>query len=99
MSDAEPSLEERLRGEVGQIQWPELERHFARGVLLEVASEEDIVAVAAGMARDDSAWIGELTGRGALSRPEMSDAASWHADGASFQAVVVAPWVLVQRLD
>ncbi len=35
-----------LNGQTGQLAWPELERHFARGVVIKVDSDLDLVKVA-----------------------------------------------------
>ena len=43
----------RLNTETARIEWKELERHFARGVLLTVSSELDLVEVGAHMIHDD----------------------------------------------
>ena len=61
MSDASsPSpLYLKLIGETAQIGWSELERFFARGVLLRVARDLDLVSVAEAVASDDTKRVAE----------------------------------------
>lgn len=99
-ADADAELEQRLNSETGRISWTELERYFARGVLLLLDNDEDLVNVAASMVRDDSTLIAGLMERGKLRLVEAEDAQHWQQASEQqvpvFWAVVAAPWVLVQ---
>lgn len=101
MSLPEPYAElyARLNGETGRLAWPELARHFARGVVVVVAPGRDLVEVAARMARDDSAALATWVAAGQIARASDADAQRWQAQGTGFWAVVVAPWVLVQEIQ
>ncbi|WP_455380735.1 DUF2288 domain-containing protein [Acidihalobacter prosperus] len=88
----------RLNAETARIEWPELERHFARGTLLKVASSLDLIEVAASMVRDDGKSVRGWMTDGALAKATEHDARGWVARQPSFWAVVVAPWVLVQEI-
>lgn len=95
------SIEElrcRLNGETGKLSWNELERHFARGVLIRVAPGLDLVEVAAAMVRDDKAAIESWLADGRIARASAEDALAWNARRSVFWAVVTAPWVLVQEI-
>jgi hypothetical protein len=95
------SLEElrcRLNAETGRLAWPELARHFARGVVVRVVPGLDLVEVAACMVRDDRAAIAAWTETGAVARASDADALAWNAAGTEFWAVVAAPWVVVQEI-
>ena len=46
-----------ILGATAQIEWSVLEPHFARGDLLAVAAQLDLVAVAAAMMEDNSELI------------------------------------------
>ncbi len=100
MTELEPEqpLELKLNQETGRITWLELSRHFARGVVVTVAAELDLVEVASGLARDDKqafeAWIAS----GRVARASDEDAKEWQARDPVFWAVVVSPWVLVQEI-
>lgn len=91
-------LQAKLNAETGQLHWSELQRHFARGVVIHVAPPLDLVQVAARMAQDDAGAMGEWLQAGLVSRATTEDAAQWQRHGTQFWAVVVAPWVLVQPL-
>lgn len=43
-----------LNSQTGLISWAELERHFARGVILRVAGSLDLVITGATMVRNDT---------------------------------------------
>ncbi len=90
-------LRAKLNLETARLAWPELERHFARGVVVCVQPGLDLVEAALAMAEnradDVAAWLAD----GTLVRAGTSDAQRWHAVRQVFWAVVVAPWVLVQE--
>ncbi|MBY5269381.1 DUF2288 domain-containing protein [Spiribacter salinus] len=90
-------LETRLNTETGRITWGELERHFARGVVVRVQPELDLVEVAAAFVRDDEpAVMAWMTAR-QVWRASAEDARDWHDRDPALWAVVAAPWVLVQE--
>jgi len=103
MDEQDVDLRAKLNSETARIAWAELERHFARGVVVWVAPGLDLIEVAYAMARDDSAALAAWMQTGQVVRAEAAQAHDWHARQAEFWAVVVAPWVLIQetqpRLD
>lgn len=98
MNESTEELRCRLNGETGKLGWKELERHFARGVLIKVEPGLDLVEVAAAMVRDDKAAIEAWLAGGRIARASAEDAVAWNARQPSFWAVVTAPWVLVQEI-
>ncbi|MCU0842569.1 MAG: DUF2288 domain-containing protein [Thiobacillaceae bacterium] len=97
MSDVDDTLRARLNAETGRLAWKELERHFARGVVIRVAADLDLVEVAARVARDDQAAVQAWLASGRVARATSDDAVDWNARQPVFWAVVTAPWVLVQE--
>jgi hypothetical protein len=91
-------LRAKLNLETAQLAWPELERHFARGDVIKVASGMDLVDAALHVAENNAATVQAWLAEGRISRAELSDAEDWHARQPMFWAVVVAPWVLVQEV-
>lgn len=89
----------RLNTETARINWRELERHYARGVLMTVAAEMDLVMTAAHMARDDKVIIEACMEKGHLYPTTDENARDWHERDPDLWAVVVAPWVLVQERE
>jgi hypothetical protein len=97
-NSSEEALHQQLNSETGKITWPELQRHFARGVVVKVGPELDLVAVAAKFVRDDKSAIETWLKNGSVARCSDEDARSWAQHNATFWAVVTAPWVLVQEI-
>ncbi len=91
-------LRAKLNLETAQLQWPELERHFARGDVIRVAIDTDLIEAALHIAENKTDIVQTWLTCGKIARAEMSDAEDWHARQPMFWAVVVAPWVLVQEV-
>jgi hypothetical protein len=99
MNEAEDILRAKLNAETAKLAWRELERHFARGVVIKVAGDLDLVEVALSMARDDRAAIEGWLADGRIARASAEDAQTWHTEQSRFWAVVAAPWVLIQEVS
>ncbi|MFC0709141.1 DUF2288 domain-containing protein [Azorhizophilus paspali] len=97
MTDTTNPLYVKLLGETARIGWAELQPFFARGALLWVAAEVDLVAVALAVAEDDRASVAAWLGGGQLAKLEESRAENLLERDPPLWAVVVAPWVLVQE--
>lgn len=95
----EIALQDLLNAQAGKINWSELARHFARGVVVCVGSNEDLLEVAAMMIEDDAGRLDELLQADKLHRALDKDAIGWQQRQSDFWAVVVAPWVLVQEIQ
>ena len=87
----------KLLAETAKVKWQELEKYFARGVLLQISSDLDLIEVAAQMACDESAAIAELMQAEALVELGDNQAKIWSEIDAELWAVVMSPWVLVQQ--
>jgi len=96
-SDVSRSSESKLNLETGVITWSELMRHFARGVVINVAPSRDLVAVADCMARDDTGQLQQWLDDQSVARASDNDARDWSNREPEFWCVVAAPWVLVQE--
>ena len=90
-------LSSQLNGETAVIAWSELVRHFARGVVIHVSLELDLVGTAECMTRDDVDTLKAWLDSGALRRASDDDARDWTAREPEFWCVVTARWVLVQE--
>lgn len=97
MDDEPEVLRAKLNSETGRMDWPALARHFARGVVIRVGPDLDLVAVATALARDDKAAVEQWLLSGRIAKAGIEDARAWNDGQATFWAVVVAPWVLVQE--
>ena len=86
-----------INAQTARIGWPELARHFARGNVVIVAVDNDLVEVATGLVTNDQAAIEKLIEAGLMRRASDADAKQWNDQNSEFWAVVIAPWVLVQE--
>jgi len=87
-----------FNAQTGKLDWPELARHFARGVVVSVSAQLDLVEVAVAMAQDRVDDIDSWSANGQVRRANDDDARAWHERNSVFWSVVVAPWVLVQEI-
>jgi hypothetical protein len=91
-------LRAKLNLETAQLAWPELERHFARGVVIKIAASADLVDAALHIAENNAATVQAWLAEGRIAKADIADAEDWHARQPMFWAVVVAPWVLIQEV-
>lgn len=99
MNDPIAELRRQLNGETGKLDWNELARHFARGVVIQVAQDLDLVEVAASFVKDDKTAMEAWLAAGQIARASTEDAIDWNMRQPIFWAVVTAPWVLVQEVE
>jgi hypothetical protein len=97
MDEQEATLRAKLTEESGRLGWTELQRHFARGSVIKVAADLDLLEVALAVAMDRREVVENWIAAGRISHAADIDAIAWHARNAHFQAVVAAPWVLVRE--
>lgn len=85
-----------LEGESGRIHWDELQPHFARGVIFSVDSEINLIDVASSFVRDDESEVSAWLRQDKLSKVTDDQAREWLESNPLFDAIVIAPWVLIQ---
>ena len=90
-------LRQKINLETGSLSWPELQRHFARGVVVVVGVGLDLIEVAAALAEDDKPRMQAWLEQGVVWRALDDDAQRWQQVNTDFWAAVVAPWVVVQE--
>ena len=90
------ALRAEFHAQTARIAWRELQPHYARGAVVVVSPELDLVDVAMQLKQDNlsrfEAWLAE----GLVSGITDDTARHWYAGNPELWAVVVAPWVLVQ---
>jgi len=99
MLPIDEELKARLNSETAKLAWPELQRHFARGVVVIAAPGMDLVEVATRMSMDDGDSVSQWLAADQVRRATEDDARRWVESNANFWAVVVAPWVVVQVIS
>lgn len=97
MNDSISPLYAEILGETARISWGELAPWFAKGLLLWVASDQDLIAVAEAIAADDKKQVNSLMQKRLLARLGNEQARDFHARDPELWATVVSPWVLVQE--
>lgn len=97
MDELELPLKTRLNLETGRITWQELGFFFARGRVLQVATDLDLIEVASALANDEAQQVSTWLKTQQISVLSDLTAKAWAADDQRLWAVVVAPWVVVQQ--
>jgi hypothetical protein len=97
-TEPELDLKSRLNLETGKLTWPELQTFFARGIVIVVGPELDLLSVAEKLANDEATHIEQLITNGDLTRANDDHARKWLETDPLFWSVVVSPWVLVQEI-
>ena len=90
-------LRQKILLETARMDWRELARWFARGVVVVAEPGLDLVETAACLAENDRARLQGWIETSQIRRALDADAKRWHAADQEFWAVVIAPWVLVQE--
>jgi hypothetical protein len=88
----------KIVSETAKIPWLELQRFFAAGKVMLVATELDLVDVAYAFQLDDIEQVKTWTESLQVSPVNDDQAKHWVASEAMLWAVVVKPWVLVQAI-
>lgn len=89
----------RIIGETAQIPWLELQRFFAAGKVIWIATELDLVDVACALQQDDLERVEAWSEAQQLAPVSDDQARAWVGDDELLWSVVVKPWVLVQELS
>ena len=82
--------------QTAQISWRELQPHFARGAVVIVGQELNLVEVAVQLRRDNKVQFEQWLASGAISGPSDERAQQLFNENPKVWTVVAAPWVLVQ---
>ena len=90
-------LRAKINGETSRMQWTELMRFFASGSVVYVSNDLDLVEVAVSIASDDTAAVSQWMAEQRVSKVTDAQASAWLESDATLWAVVVKPWILVQR--
>ncbi len=88
---------EKVNLETSQIAWKELQRFFAAGAAVFVASDLDLVDVAYQFSIDNKDQVASWLQNSQVSLVSDQQAIDWFETDAKVWAVVVKPWVLVQK--
>ncbi|WP_025127779.1 DUF2288 domain-containing protein [Pseudomonas sp. PH1b] len=94
----EPStLYAKLLGETASISWKELEPFFARGALLWVDAELDLIDAAQAVAQNEAEKVAAWLAEGKVEKLSAPRASDLFERDPQLWAVVVSPWILFQE--
>ncbi len=99
MLDQAAELRHTLNAETAPISWAELERHFARGVLVSVDESLNLLDVGVAFAKDDQMIVKGWLNAGKVGQVSTEQAKDWAKRNPQLWAVVVSPWILVQEKE
>ncbi|MCK9635881.1 MAG: DUF2288 domain-containing protein [Methylobacter tundripaludum] len=88
---------EKVNLETSQIAWKELQRFFASGSAVFVAPDLDLVEVAYQFSIDNKDQVASWMQNNQLALVSDQQAIAWLEEDADVWAVVVKPWILVQK--
>lgn len=88
---------EKVNLETAKIHWTELQRFFAKGEAVWIASELDLVEVGYQFSIDNKTEIQHWLENKQLALVADEQALRWLETDAELWAVVVKPWILVQE--
>jgi hypothetical protein len=88
---------EKVNLETAQIVWTDLQRFFAKGEVVWVSSELDLIDVSYQFAIDDKASVQNWLEAQKIALVSDAQALRWFETNAELWAVVVKPWILVQE--
>ena len=88
---------EKVNLETSQIAWKELQRFFASGTAVFVAPDLDLVDVAYQFSIDNKDQVALWIQGNQVALVSDQQALNWLETNATVWAVVVKPWILVQK--
>lgn len=103
MADSSASREELLRreyhGQTARIAWHDLQTYYARGSVVCVVPQLDLVDVAVQLGMDNTDCFQQWIDSQQVAAVSEEQALAWYESNQELWAVVAAPWVLVQHRD
>ncbi|MEI6145707.1 MAG: DUF2288 domain-containing protein [Methylococcales bacterium] len=87
---------DKVNLETSKIAWQELQRFFASGAAVFVASELDLIEVAHQFSIDNKDQVEKWMQNQQVALVSDAQALTWLEANADVWAVVVKPWILVQ---
>ena len=97
MTDQTSTLYAKLLGETAIIEWKALERFWAKGDLIWVDDDLDLITVAAAMAENHGETFAQWRNAGTVAPVTAEQALDLQQRDPEIWAVVVSPFILVQE--
>ncbi len=99
MNQEEHKTREQLQQECAPIVYKEIEQFFARGMIVIVSEELDILDVALIIQADNSDELEKLITQKQVTRAHDDHAIKWSQENATLMAITAVPWLLVQEIN
>ncbi|MCB1853447.1 MAG: DUF2288 family protein [Halieaceae bacterium] len=90
-------LRREYLAQTARLPWHELQAWYARGCVIWVDGELDLVELAVQLGLDNTALFEKLTAEGGVAPMSEQRALAWYEANPQVWAVVAPPWVLVQQ--
>lgn len=90
---------QHFKKEMAEISFQELQKFFAKGLLIKVAKHLDMIDVATQVHADNADQIKQWMDSSDVERVHDEHAKAWIENRSVLMAVTVAPWVLVQEIN
>ncbi len=87
-----------LQQECAPISYKEIEMFFARGMLVLVSNDQDIIKIAQLLQNDDTCALQGLISQEKVIRGHDDHAKKWNRNNTQLMAVTAVPWLLVQEI-
>jgi hypothetical protein len=97
MVDREALLRDEFHQQTAHIPWHDLQTYYARGSVIHVGADLNLVDVAVQLGMDNTKQFEAWISGGQIAPVTEEQAQAWFDDNPSFWAVVAPPWVLVQQ--
>ncbi len=94
----EKKTREQLQQECAPLFYKEVERFFAKGMLVLVSKNVDIINVALIIQDDNVQALQKLIDEGQVVRVNDNHAIQWSQQQSQLLAVTAVPWLLVQEI-
>jgi len=99
MSNQERKTRQQIQQECAPIAYKEIEQFFARGMLVLITDDLDIVEVALAIQADNTQKINEWISLEKVIRVHDDYAIKWSKQKTLLMAVTAVPWLLVQEIS
>jgi len=90
---------QELKGECAPVFYKEIEKFFAKGMLVLVTNELDIINVALAIQNDQKEQMEQWIKDKQVIRVHDEHAISWSKTNEPLMAITAVPWVLVQEIS
>lgn len=96
-SEREQLLQTEFLKQTAKMPWREMQTYYARGSVIVVSAELDLIEVAVQLGLDNSAQFAAWIEQGFIAPATDEQALMWYENDQTLWVTVAAPWVLVQH--